>query len=75
MIGFRPGLIDLVDLRLGQLQLAAGDAESEHQLLLGGLSVRPLALEVAVTHASDDQADRDRREGGPAHYRLKKMVS
>src|SRR5579863_6273650 len=45
-----PGLvrihIHLVDFRFRQLQFAAGDAQGQHQSLLGGLAFRALAAQV-----------------------------
>ena len=68
---FRPGCIDFVYLFLRQLQFAAGDAEGQHELLLGGLSFGALALEIAVINAADYQADRDGCNGGPAQEGLR----
>src|SRR5579864_5403851 len=40
--------VDLVDFRFRELQLTAGDAERQHQLLFRGFAFGALTLEVAV---------------------------
>lgn len=64
-------LIDFVDFFFRQLEFAAGDAQGEHELLLGGFSLGAFVLQVAVVQTADEQANRDCCERGPADERLR----
>src|ERR1700757_4336499 len=69
------GLVDSVHLLFCQLQLVAGDAESQHELLLCGFSPGALALQAAVVPATEDQTNGDAGKCCPAHESLGKKLN
>src|ERR1039458_9063324 len=59
---------DALNPRLHQPELAAGDSQRQHHLLLGPFSLRPSLPLVAILHCPDDQRRRGQR-GRPAQAR------
>src|SRR5208337_4540087 len=64
--------INLVNLRLRELELAASNAKGQNQLLLGGLPFGVLTLDIPVMNAPDDQGCTDGSRCRPTDQRLGK---